>query len=79
MYKYSQLLNVVPSCHAADVSDFIPNPINHVLWLQLLLLSVLVVLLSLTYSHTEKSRGVKSGDHSGQAIIPPCPIQATTM
>ena len=35
--------------------------------------------LSLTYPHTEKSRGVKSGDHGGQAIIPPRPIQATTV
>jgi len=35
--------------------------------------------LSLTYPHTEKSRGVKSGDRGGQAIIPPRPIQATTV
>jgi len=35
--------------------------------------------LSLTYPHTEKSRGVKSGDRGGQAIFPPRPIQATTL
>jgi len=32
--------------------------------------------LSLTHPHTENSRGVKSGDHGGQAIVPPRPIQA---
>jgi hypothetical protein len=26
--------------------------------------------LSLTYPHTEKSRGVRSGDRGGQAIVP---------
>jgi hypothetical protein len=35
--------------------------------------------LSLTYLHTEKSRGVKSGDRGGQAIVPPRPIQASTV
>ena len=35
--------------------------------------------LSLTYPHTEKSRGVKSGDRGGQAIFQPRPIQATTL
>jgi hypothetical protein len=35
--------------------------------------------LSLTYPHTEKSRSVKSGDRGGQAIVPPRPIQATTV
>ena len=33
--------------------------------------------LSLAYPHTEKSRGVKSGDRGGQDIGPPRPIQAT--
>jgi len=33
----------------------------------------------LTYPHTGKTRDVKSGDHGGQAIVPPRPIQATTM
>jgi len=27
--------------------------------------------LSLTYPHTEKPRGVKSGDLDGRAIVPP--------
>jgi len=31
--------------------------------------------LSVTYPHTEKSRGVKSGDRGGQAIIFLCPVQ----
>jgi len=35
--------------------------------------------LSLNYPHTEKSRGVKSGDGGDQAIVPPRPIQATTV
>jgi hypothetical protein len=35
--------------------------------------------LSLTYPHTEKFRGVKSGDFGGQAIVPPRPIQANTV
>ena len=35
--------------------------------------------LSLTYLHTEKSMCVKLGDRGGQAIIPPLPIQATTV
>jgi hypothetical protein len=35
--------------------------------------------LSLTYPHIVQSRGVKSGDRGGQAIIPPCPIQATNV
>jgi hypothetical protein len=35
--------------------------------------------LSLSYPHTEKSRGVKSGDRGGQAIVPPRPTQATTV
>jgi len=30
--------------------------------------------LSLTYPHTEKSRGVKSGNRGGQAIVFLCPI-----
>jgi hypothetical protein len=33
MYRYSQMFNLVFSCHAADVpslSDFVPNPMNHV-------------------------------------------------
>jgi len=32
IYRYSQLFNVVSSCHSADVpsvSDFVPNPMNH--------------------------------------------------
>ena len=32
---------------------------------------------SLTYPHTEKSIGVKSGDRGGQAIVSLRPIQAT--
>ena len=32
--------------------------------------------LSVMYLHTEQSRGVKSGDRGGQAIVPPRPIQA---
>ena len=35
--------------------------------------------LSLTYHHKETSRGVKSGDRGGQAIVPPRPIQATIL
>jgi len=35
--------------------------------------------LFLTSPHTEKSRGVKPGDRDGQAIVPPRPIQATTV
>ena len=33
IYRYTQLFNVVSSCHTADVpsvSNFIPNPTNHV-------------------------------------------------
>jgi hypothetical protein len=33
--------------------------------------------LSIKHPHTEKSRGVKSVDHGGQAIVAPCPIQET--
>ena len=33
--------------------------------------------LSLTYPYIENSRGVKSGDRGGQAIVPPRPIKAT--
>jgi hypothetical protein len=33
--------------------------------------------VSLTYPYSEKSRGVKSGDRGGRAVIPPGPIQAT--
>jgi hypothetical protein len=35
--------------------------------------------LSLTYLHTEKSRSVKSGARGGEAVVPPRPIQATTV
>jgi len=35
--------------------------------------------VSLTYRHTVISRGIKSGDRGGQAIVPPRPIQATTV
>jgi hypothetical protein len=35
--------------------------------------------LSLTYPNTEKSRDVKLGDRGGQAIVPPRPVQATTV
>jgi len=35
------------------------------------------LILSSTYPHTKKSRGVKSGDRGGQAVGPPRPIQAT--
>ena len=31
--------------------------------------------LSLTYPYSQKFRGVKSGDRSGQAVVPPRPIQ----
>ena len=92
IYRYSQVFNAVSSCHAADVpsvSDLIPNSMNHV---HTMFATVSVIrarnssklegrsgtkTLSLTYPHTEKSRGVKSGDHGGQAIVPPRPIQAT--
>ena len=37
------------------------------------------IIFSLTYPHTGESRDVKSGDHGGQAIVPPRPIQATTV
>jgi hypothetical protein len=33
IYRYSRVFDVVSSCHAVDVrsvSDFIPNPMNHV-------------------------------------------------
>jgi len=33
IYRYSQVFNMVFSCHATDVpsvSDFVPNPMNHV-------------------------------------------------
>ena len=36
-------------------------------------------IFSLMYPHTGKSRDVKSGDHGGEAIIPPHSIQATTV
>jgi len=35
--------------------------------------------MSLTYLHPEKSRGVILGDRGGQVIVPPPPIQATTV
>jgi hypothetical protein len=35
--------------------------------------------LCLAYPHTEKYRGVKTGNRGGQAIFPPRPIQATTV
>jgi hypothetical protein len=37
--------------------------------------------LFLTYPHIEKSRGDKSGDHGGQAIIPPlsAPLYVSAM
>jgi len=34
---------------------------------------------SLMYTHTENSGGVKLGDRGGQAVVPPRPIQATTV
>ena len=51
IYRYSQLFSVVSSCNAADVpsvSDFVPNPMNHVrIMSQPLLLSLPVVLPNL--------------------------------
>jgi len=53
IYRYSQVLNVVSSCPAADVpsvSDFVPYPMNHVRIYglkQALLLSVPVFLPNL--------------------------------
>ena len=35
--------------------------------------------LSFTYPHIETSKGVKSGDHGGQTMVQPRPIQATTV
>lgn len=80
-YRYSQVFNVVFSCQAADVSsvsDFILNPVNHVLiydcnclcYIQARSSSKLArrvgtKTLSLTYPHTVQSRGVKSGDCGG--------------
>ena len=71
--------------------QFLPKsyePCPH-LWSQPLLLFVPVFLpnlqeaveqtLSQTYPHTVIFRGVKSGDRGGQAIVPPLPIQATTV
>jgi len=81
---------MVSSCHAADVpsvSDFVPNPEScpH-LWPQPLVIRarsssklagrIGTSTLSLTHLHTEKARGVESGDRGGQAIVPPRPIQA---
>jgi hypothetical protein len=92
--QISQLFNVVSLCHATDVpslSDFLPYTVNHV---RIYGRNRSVIRagsfsklagkggtkpLSLTYSHTEKSSSVKSGDRSGQDIVPPRPIQATTV
>jgi len=37
------------------------------------------ITLSLMYPRTDKSSGVKSDDLGGQAIVPPRPIQTTTV
>jgi len=90
--KYSQVFNVVSSCHVVDVpsvSDFVPKPMNHVRIYGLNRFCYPCPLffqtyrrgkktLSLTYPHTEKSRGVKSGDRGGQAIVLPRLVQTTT-
>jgi hypothetical protein len=75
---------VVSSYHAADVqsvSDFVPNPMTHIhtygrnrFCIRARNSSKLAArgetkTLSLTYPHTEKSRGVKSGDRGAQAIV----------
>jgi hypothetical protein len=75
-----------PTC-----TRFLPTTYDScpLLWPQPLLLSVPVVrpnlgekwrknTLSLTYPRTEKSRGVKSGDRGGQAILKPRLVQTTT-
>jgi hypothetical protein len=82
IYTYSQVFNMVSSCHVADVpflSDFFQNPINHV---QVATASVIsarsssklagrggTITLSLTYKHTDESRGVKSGGRDSHAIL----------
>jgi hypothetical protein len=83
---------MVSSCHVADVpsvSDFVPNPVNYVHIYGGNRFSYpspqffqtrrkrRKKTLPLTYPYAEKFRGVKSGDRSGQAIVPPRPIQAT--
>ena len=45
--------------------------------LQILVGSSQTKTLSFTYPYTEQSKGVKSGDRGGQAIVPPRPVQAT--
>jgi hypothetical protein len=74
---------MVSSCHVADVpsvSDFVPNPMNHVRVYGRNRFSYPSTnffqtcrkngteTLSLTYPYSEKSRGVKSGDRGGRAI-----------
>jgi hypothetical protein len=92
--RYLYVYNVVSSCHAADViavSDFVPNPTNYVRiyghsCFSYRCLHIFKICrkgwnktLSLTYLHTKMFRDVKSGDHGGQAIVPPCPVQATNV
>jgi len=80
---------MVSSCHAADVpsvSDFVPNPMNHAHFNGFTDSAFCACFSShlagrggaktlfITYPHTEKSRGVKSGNYGGQALVPSCPI-----
>ena len=78
---------MVSSCHVADVpsvSDVVPNPMNHVRvygrnrftypspqFFQTYRKRWNKNFIFLTYPYSEKSRGVKSGDRGGRAIVPP--------
>jgi hypothetical protein len=86
------MFNEVSSCHTADVpslSDFLPNPMSASMVANASVARGLsssklarrggTKTLSLTYPHTEMSRGVISDKPGDQAIVPPCPIQATTV
>jgi hypothetical protein len=94
IYRDSKVFNVVSSCHAADVpsvSDFVPKPTK----ISTSLVRTASVTsahsssilsgrggrktLCLMDPHTGKTKGVKTGNQGGQAIFPPCPIQATTV
>jgi len=94
IYRDSKVFNVVSSYHAANVPsvrDFVPKLIK----ISTSLVTTASVIsahspsilpgrggrktLCLTHPHTEKSRGVKTGNQGGQAIFPPHPIQATTV
>ena len=87
------LFIVGSSCHAEDVpsvSDFVSNPMTHVriyggnrfcypcpYFFQTCMKRCNKIFVFLTYPLTERSRGVKSGDRGGHAIIPPRPNQGT--